>query len=66
MAHSNSSIPVILLAFANNTEAPLRELAHEQDELNEVLYQVHDAGRCGGVCLGDGWMISDLIHGALK
>lgn len=46
MAHSNSSIPIILLAFANNAEVPLRELAYEQDELNEVLHQVHDARRC--------------------
>ncbi|PHN07817.1 tetratricopeptide repeat protein [Flavilitoribacter nigricans] len=42
----DSSIPIILLAFANDTESPLRELAEEQDELIQALHSVHDAGVC--------------------
>ncbi len=46
MNNVNSKKPVILLAFANDADRPLRGLAVEQDELVLQL----DAVRRGGVC----------------
>lgn len=44
MAHSKT--PMILLSFANDAEAPLRELAVEQDALREALDQARRDGIC--------------------
>lgn len=44
MAHSKT--PVILFAFANDADAPLRELAVEQDELRAVFEQAEREGKC--------------------
>ncbi len=41
-----SNIPVVLLAFANDADAPLRELAKEQDELMAALDQPRRDGKC--------------------
>ncbi|MEZ4995618.1 MAG: tetratricopeptide repeat protein [Saprospiraceae bacterium] len=46
MPHSNSRIPVILLAFANDAAAPLRGLALEQDALSEALDRARRDGKC--------------------
>jgi hypothetical protein len=51
MAPVTSKIPVILLAFANDAEAPLRELAIEQDELSEAFEQARRDGKCRLVSL---------------
>ena len=46
MIHTSSKTPVVLLAFANDAEAPLRELAMEQDELMTIFRQPVREGKC--------------------
>lgn len=46
-----SATPTILLAFANDADAPLRELAAEQDELKAAFQQAKRDGKCELVTL---------------
>jgi tetratricopeptide (TPR) repeat protein len=48
---TSTTTPVILLAFANDADDPLRELAVEQDEISQALFQAQRDGKCQVVSL---------------